>query len=120
MSEICKLEGFILLVFEVLIIMLNILVIIVIVCFKQKYNLDILIFILVVVDLLKVFILLNMILVVYLRGNEMKEGLLLCMIFGWIVFMLNCGIMFVMIIMVIDRYVVMCMFFRYKEYFLKK
>ena len=120
MSEIRKSEGFTLLVLEVLIIMLNTLAIIVIVRFKQKYNPDILIFTLAVADLLKALIPLNMTLVAYLRGNEMKEGSPSCMIFGWTAFTLNCGIMLVMTIMAIDRYVAMCMPFRYKEYLPKK
>lgn len=100
--------------------MLNTLAIIVIVRFKQKYNPDILIFTLAVADLLKALIPLNMTLVAYLRGNEMKEGSPSCMIFGWTAFTLNCGIMLVMTIMAIDRYVAMCMPFSYKEYLPKK
>ncbi|XP_022797464.1 uncharacterized protein LOC111335739 isoform X1 [Stylophora pistillata] len=120
MSEIRKSEGFTLLVLEILIIIINTLAIIVIVRFKQKYNPDILIFTLAVADLLKALIPLNMTLVAYLKGNEMKEGSPSCTIFGWTAFTLNCGIMLVMTIMAIDRYVAMCMPFRYKEYLPKR
>lgn len=67
-----KWEGYILFCFEVFIIFFNVIVIIVILCFKRKYNLDVLIFVLVVVDLMKVFFLLNMILVVYF-GDKLME-----------------------------------------------
>lgn len=117
MSEVRKTEGYTLLFLEILIIILNTLAITVIVRFKKKYNPDILIFTLAVADLLKAFVPLTMTLVAYLNGREMSEGSPSCMIFGWTAFTLNSGIMLVMTIMAIDRYVAMCKPFKYK-YFL--
>lgn len=115
-----KLEGYSLLVLEVFIIFLNILAIIVIFRFKKKYNPDILIFTLAVADLLKASIPLNMTLVAYLSEKGMAEGTPSCIVFGWTAFTLNSGIMLVMTLMAIDRYVAMCWPFQYKHLLSKK
>lgn len=120
MAEVRKSEGYTLLVLEIFIIILNTLAIIVILRFKKKYNPDILIFTLAVADLLKAFIPLNMTLVAYLDGKAMTEGSLSCNIFGWTAFTLNSGIMLVMTVMGIDRYVAICWPFRYKHFLSKK
>lgn len=120
MAVVRKSEGYTLLFLEIFIIIMNTLAIIVILRFKKKYNPDILIFTLAVADLLKAFIPLNMTLVAYLGGNAMSEGSAKCIIFGWTAFTLNSGIMLVMTVMAIDRYVAICWPFRYKYYLSKK
>ena len=120
MTEVRKSEGYTLLFLEIFIIILNTLTIIVIHRFKKKCNPDILIFTLAVADLLKAFIPLNMTLVAYLGGYSMDEGSPKCIIFGWTAFTLNSGIMLVMTVMAIDRYVAICCPFGYKHYLSKK
>lgn len=116
-----KVEGYSLLFLEIFIIILNSLAIIVILRFKRKCNPDILIFSLAVADLLKAFIPLNMTLVAYLADNgAMAQSSSSCKIFGWTAFTLNSGIMLVMTVMAIDRYVAMCWPFRYKDLLSKK
>lgn len=115
-----KLEGYSLLFLETAIIFLNTLAIIVISRFKTKYNPDILIFTLAVADLLKAIIPLNMTLVAYLGDKAMVEGEPSCYIFGWTAFTLNSGIMLVMTVMAIDRYIAICWPFEYKHFLSKK
>ena len=115
-----KAEGYSLLILEMFIIFLNTLAIIVILRFKKKYNPDILIFSLAVADLLKAFIPLNMSLVAYLGDKAMVQASDACKIFGWTAFTLNSGIMLVMTLMAIDRYVAICRPFRYKHLLSRK
>ena len=115
-----KFEGYSLLVLEVVIIFLNALAIIVIFRFKKKCNPDILIFSLAIADLLKALIPLNMTLSAYLSEKGMAEGSSSCTIFGWTAFTLNSGIMLVMTVMAIDRYIAMCWPFKYKHYLSKR
>ena len=115
-----KWEGYTLLCLEVFIIFLNVIAIIVISRFKRKYNPDVLIFALAVADLMKALFPLNMTLVVYLGDKPMEQSSDKCKVFGWTAFTLNSGIMLVMTVMAIDRYLAMCWPFRYRELFSKK
>lgn len=115
-----KTEGYSLLLLAVVIVFLNILAITVILRFKRKYNPDILILSLAMADLLKALIPLNMTLYAYLSEKGMTEGSASCIIFGWTAFTLNCGIMMVMTIMAIDRYIALCWPFEYKRLLSKK
>ncbi|XP_068699549.1 uncharacterized protein [Montipora foliosa] len=115
-----KWEGYTLLCLEVFIIFLNVIAIIVISRFKRKYNPDVLIFALAVADLMKALFPLNMTLVVYLSDKPMEQNSFKCKVFGWTAFTLNSGIMLVMTVMAIDRYLAMCWPFRYRQLFSKK
>ena len=115
-----KTEGYSLLLLAVVIIFLNILAIIVILRFKKKYNPDILILSLAIADLVKALVPLNMTLYAYLSEKGMTEGSVSCGIFGWTAFTLNCGIMMVMTVMAIDRYIALCWPFEYKRLLSKK
>lgn len=112
-------EGYTLLATEIIIVTLNIFAVIVIVRFKKKYNPDILIFSLALADLAKT-VPMTMTLAVYLGWRSMQRGTAACNFFGWSAFTTNSGIMMVMTLMAVDRYVAICCPFRYKHSFTSK
>ena len=114
------LEGYSLLVTEVVIIVLNILAVCVIVPFKHKLNPDILIFSLAIADLTKTCVPMTMTLAVYFGWNGMQTGTMACNLFGWSAFTTNSGIMMVMTLMAVDRYAAICWPFQYKHKLTKR
>ncbi len=105
---------------NVCIVLLNALVLMVIMRFRTKNCIDILILGLASTDLTKGVVPVPMSVVIYLSSWYLKEGSIACQFFGWIAFTTNSASMLILTIMAIERLVAIIKPFAYRRLITKK